>query len=67
MNRLASFSEFALTREELKKVQGAWYYGFSCTCGNSGFTGQGDKSDYKFYVSQNCSSSDPVSCRFQEL
>jgi natural product precursor len=59
MNRLASFSEFALSKEELKKVHGG-YWSASCTCANgNSWSGSGQTSkDLDFFNGYYCQGSE---------
>jgi natural product precursor len=61
---ISKFSKDALSKDNMKEVKGGWYYTFSCSCGDSGFTGSGDLNDYRYMARYYCSGRGGVSCNF---
>jgi hypothetical protein len=66
MKTLSSFKDNLLTKEAMKNVKGGWYYAFSCSCGSTGVTGQGNLQEYQAIIQQHCSGQGAVNCQFFE-
>lgn len=67
METFALFKDNLLTAESMKDVKGGWYYAFSCSCGNTGFTGQGDLDEFRTIAQEFCSGQGAVNCTFFEV
>ena len=67
MKNFKKLANNALSASEMKDLKGGWYYGFSCSCGSSGFTGVGDLQDYQFMAQHYCTGQGPVNCEFYQV
>ena len=63
MNTLSNFNEFALSRGEMKKVNGGLWSG-SCRCANgSGWSGAAmDAASFIFFDAHYCGNKGSISC-----